>query len=230
MVRSVWLLRASSLVCLVWSAGCAAQRMAVPQDVGKASDEIVISDRSAMSGALADESFTMGPYRVTDVSRKWDSTTSSTVVGVSSSDAKGGFTFGVKAPEGQLKGTCASHQGSQSAGMFGTQSYDVVCQCGGPTQATFSISADTTSHYKGTVTAGSASYVIAGVYTDDKGSNSSKPIGYEVRGTDPVGAVEVAGKGRVWLSKTLDAGARANVACLFAGLLLYKDPGSNIAK
>jgi hypothetical protein len=208
--------------------------MAVPQDVGKTSDEIVISDRSGMSGALVDESFTMGPYRVTDVSRKWDSTSSSTVVGVSSTDAKGGFTFGVKAPEGEIKGTCASHQGEKSVGLlggtFGSQNYDVVCQCGGATQATFSISADTTSHYKGTVTAGGASYAIAGVYTDDKGSTSGKAIGYEVRGTDPVGAVEVAGKGRVWLSKTLDAGARANVACLFAGLLLYKEPSGKIDK
>lgn len=234
MVRSVWWLRASAFLCLGWSAGCAPQRMAVPQDVGKASDEIVISDRSAMSGALVDESFTMGPYRVTDVSRKWDSTTSSTVAGVSSSDAKGGFTFLVKAPQGEQKGTCASHLGEKSVGVlggtFGTQNYDVVCQCGGATPATFSISADTTSHYKGTVSAGSASYVIAGVYTDEKGSTSGTPIGYEVRGTDPIGAVEVAGKGRVWLSKTLDAGARADVACLFAGLLLYKPPASAIDK
>jgi len=234
MVRSVWLLRASAVLWLGSSAGCAAQRMAVPQDVGKTSDEIVISDRSGMSGALVDESFTMGPYRVTDVSRKWDSTSSSTVAGVSSTDAKGGFTFGVKAPQGELKGTCASHQADKSVGLlggtFGTQNYDVICQCGGATQAAFTISADTTSHYKGTVTAGSTSYAIAGVYTDDKGSTSGSPIGYEVRGTDPVGAVEVSGKGRVWLSKTLDPGARADVACLFAGLLLYKPPASKIDK
>jgi len=234
MVRSVWSLRALLVLCLGWSAGCAAQRMAVPQDVGKTSDEIVISDRSAMSGALVDESFTMGPYRVTDVSRKWDSTSSSSVAGVSSTDAKGGFTFGVKAPQGELKGTCASHQAGKSVGFLGgslgSQSYDVVCACGGATQATFTISADTTAHYKGTVTAGSTSYAIAGVYTDEKGSSSGKPIGYEVRGTDPVGAVEVSGKGRVWLSKSLDPGARADVACLFAGLLLYKEPSSDIAK
>ncbi len=40
-------------------------------------------------------------------------------------------------------------------------------------------------------------YVIAGVYTDEKGSSSGKPLGF---------------------------------ACLFAGLLLYKDPGSQIDK
>jgi len=235
MARSVWVLRASSFVFLVGAAaGCASQRMAVPQDVGSASDEIVISDRSGMSGALVDESFTMGPYRVTDVSRKWNSATTSTIVGVSSTDAKGGFTFGLKAPEGELKGTCASHLDEKSVGLLGgtfaSQNYDVVCQCGGATQATFTISADTTSHYKGTVMAGSASYAIEGIYTDEKGSTSGKAIGYQVRGSDPVGAVEVAGKGRVWLSKALEPAARADVACLFAGLLLYKPPTGKIDK
>jgi hypothetical protein len=51
-----------------------------------------------------------------------------------------------------------------------------------------------------------------------------------VHGSDPVGAVEVAGKGRVWLSKSLDPAARADVACLFAGLLLYKEPQGKMDK
>jgi hypothetical protein len=112
----------------------------------------------------------------------------------------------------RIQATCASHLDEKSTGFLGgtlgTQSFNVLCECGGPAQATFSINADTTSHYKGTVTARSASYTIEGVYTDEKGSSSSKPIGYQVRGSDPVGAVEVAGKGRVWLSKSLEPGAR----------------------
>jgi hypothetical protein len=208
--------------------------MAVPKDVGGASDEIVISDRSGMSGALVDESFTMGPYKVVDVSRKWNSTSSSSIAGFSSSDAKGGYTFGLKAPEGEYKATCASQLAAKSVGVFGgalgTQNYNVLCQCGGPADAKFTISADDTSHYKGTVTARSASYQIEGIYTDEKGSSTSKPMGYLVRANDPVGAVEVSGKGRVWLAKTLAPAARADVACLFAGLLLYQPPQAAIDK
>jgi hypothetical protein len=208
--------------------------MAVPKDVGGASDEIAISDRSGMSGALADESFTMGPYKVTDVSRKWNSSTTTTIVGVSASDAKGGYTFGLKSPDGEYKATCASHLDEKSVGLlggtFGSQNYNVLCQCGGAGDANFSISADTTSHYKGTVTARGASYEIEGIYTDEKGSTTSKPMGYLVHASDPVGAVEVSGKGRVWLSKTLAPAARADVACLFAGLLLYQPPQANIDK
>jgi hypothetical protein len=223
-----------ALFLMAAGGACAPAHMAVPKDVGSMSDEIVISDRSGMSGALVDESFTMGPYKVTDVNRKWNSASTSTIVGVSSSEAKGGYTFGLKSPDGEYKGTCASHLDEKSTGFLGgtlgTQNFNVLCECGGPAQATFSINADTTSHYKGTVTARSANYQIEGVYTDEKGSSTSKPIGYEVRGTEPVGAVEVAGKGRVWLSKSLDAGAKADVACLFAGLLLYQPPTAKIDK
>ena len=51
-----------------------------------------------------------------------------------------------------------------------------------------------------------------------------------MRAGDSVSAVEVAGKGRVWLNKSLDADARADLACLFAGLLLYQPPQSKFDK
>ena len=223
-----------SLVVLAAGA-CTSARMAVPKDVGGASDEIAITDRSGMSGALVNESFTMGPFKVVDVSRKWNSSSTSTIVGLSSSEAKGGYTFGLKAAEGEYKGTCASHLDEKSTGFLGgtlgTQNFNVVCECSGASQANFSLNADTTSHYKGTVLARNANYMIEGIYTDDKGSSSSKPLGYQVRGpSDTVAAVEVTGKGRVWLSKSLEPAARGDVACLFAGLLLYQPPQAKIDK
>ena len=80
------------------------------------------------------------------------------------------------------------------------------------------------------MTAHNAKYEIEGIYTDEKGSSTSNVIGYHVHGSDPVGAVEVAGKGRVWLSRALDPGTRADVACLFAGLLLYQQPQTAMDK
>src|SRR5580765_2860419 len=104
---SGWLYFGSLVV--LGAGACTSARMAVPKDVGGASDEIAITDRSGMSGALVNESFTMGPYKVTDVDRKWNSSGTSTIAGVSSSEAKGGFTFGLKMADGEYKGTCASH-------------------------------------------------------------------------------------------------------------------------
>jgi len=224
-----------SLVLVLGAGGCTAAHMAVPKDVGTASDEITITDRSGMSGALVNEAFTMGPYKVTDVDRKWNSSSTSTIVGVSSSEAKGGYTFGLKAADGEYKGTCASHLDEKSTGFLGgtlgTQNFNVVCECSGASQANLSLNADTTSHYKGTALARNANYTIEGIYTDEKGSSSSKPLGYQVRGpNEAVAAVEVTGKGRVWLSKSLEPGARGDVACLFAGLLLYQPPTAKIDK
>ena len=89
---------------------------------------------------------------------------------------------------------------------------------------------DTTSQYRGKVTTRNTTFDIEGIYNDEKGSSSSTAIGYYVHGGDAVGAVEVVGKGRVWLAKTLDAGTRADVACLFAGLLLHKPPSESMTK
>jgi hypothetical protein len=213
---------------------CTPVRMAVPQEVSTVSDEIAISDRSAMSGALVDESFKMGPYQVTDVNRKWNSASSGSIGNYSSGDSKGGYAFGFKSATEASKGQCASQLDEKAASAFGItmgqQSYTVLCECAGPAAAGLMLKADTTSHYHGTLTARNASYTIEGVYTDEKGSSSGKPLGYRVFGPAAVGAVEVSGKGRVWLAKSLDTRARADLACLFAGLLLYQPPQRAIDK
>ncbi|MEA2696169.1 MAG: hypothetical protein QOI66_440 [Myxococcales bacterium] len=221
------------LAALVLQA-CAPARMAVPKDVGTASDEIVVTDRSAMTGALADESFRMGTYQVVDVSRKWNSSSGASIGGFASGSTTGGYTFGLKAAGSEYKGKCASKLNEKSAaflgGSFGKQNVTVLCECGGPASATLSLSADTTSRYRGTLSARNANYTVEGIYTDEAGGSRSTPLGYEVRGGDSVGAVEVAGKGRVWLNKSLDPDARADLACLFAGLLLYQPPQSKFDK
>jgi hypothetical protein len=219
----------------LFAAACTPVRMAVPQDVSGTSDEIAVTDRSSMSGALVDESFKMGPYQIVDVNRKWQSSSSGGIGRFSAANTKGGYAFGVKAPEGVYKGQCASQLDEKQAGVLGiaigSQNYSVLCECDGPAHASFVINADTTAHYKGMITARNTSYAIEGIYTTETGSSTGKPVGYNVHGPqDPVGAVEVSGKGRVWLAKALDPGAKADVACLFAGLLLYKEPSSAMDK
>src|SRR5262245_31464643 len=68
--------RITATLTLVLVSACGAAHMALPADVAQASEEVPITDRSSWSGALADESFGLGPYKVTDVDRKWDSTRS----------------------------------------------------------------------------------------------------------------------------------------------------------
>ena len=115
-------------------------------------------------------------------------------------------------------------------GTFSSQKYDVKCECAGAAQATFEMKSDTMSQYRGKVTARNATFDIEGSTTTRRAHRARRAIGYYVHGGDAVGAVEVVGKGRVWLAKSLDAGTRADVACLFAGLLLHKPPSESMTK
>jgi hypothetical protein len=225
--------RRAPLACLastlLLAGACAPARMAVPPDIGTASDEIDIADRSSMSGALVNESFKMGPYQVVNVDRKWESSSKSSFLGLSSGSSRGGYAFALKAPEGNYQGQCASELDEKAVGVLGVSvgndNYLVHCACSGASKVSLMMNADNASHYRGTVTApDGSSYQLAGIYTDEKGSAVSHPIGFDIRGAGPVGAVEVVGKGRVWMNRSLAPAVRADLACLFAGLLLYQPP------
>ena len=219
-----------SIALTLMMVGCAAPQMAVAPDLVSASDPLVIADRSAMSGSLVDESFKLGPYKVANVDRKWSSTSSGSIGPYSASGTTGGFTYALQAPggAGEYKGSCASRKDSNEVkvlgGVLGQDRYEILCHCAGPTQASFTMKADTTSHFKGIFQTSQASFPLVGIYTNAKGSSASDPLGYEVRGNDPLGAVETTGRGRVWVNRSAATPVREEVACLFAGLLLYKAP------
>lgn len=53
------------------------------------------------------------------------------------------------------------------------------------------------------------------------------PLGYRMDGDAGLGAAEVAFPGRVWLDKKLADVEKAEVACIFVGLMLYKPKEKN---
>jgi hypothetical protein len=79
--------------------------------------------------------------------------------------------------------------------------------------------------YGGTLKAHADNFQLKAIY-DREGPMMSDgtPAGYRVDGQGAVGAVDVLGKGRVWVQKKLGQEQRADLACVFAGLLLYKPP------
>jgi hypothetical protein len=214
---------------------CAPTRMAVPANVAQASDETAVTNRSRASGMFVKEGFTMGPYQVVRVHRGWTSSDGSSwqIGNLSSgtSQRKGFYDFDVKAPVGMYKGQCgmhASEKSTQVGGLVlgGASPVHLECNCsgGGPGVTSFSLESGPEAHGVVTPRAGGA-YPLEGIVTTADGRNSAAvggPIGYEVRGPTPVGAVEVVDKGRIWMSRALDTGARADLACLFVGLLLYR--------
>lgn len=205
--------------------------MALPADVAQASEEVPIVDRSSWSGALVDESFGLGPYKVTDVDRKWDSTRSSSLFGVDRSKSTGGYAFKLAGKDVALDGECATENRQKSKDLGGGWEFSSMraklgCTChDSAASAHLVMEASTKERYEGTLNSGATEYHVVAINERDGGGSSHDPTGYRVDGGEaPLGAVDVMGTGRVWLSKSLEGRSRDDLACLFAGLLLYKPP------
>lgn len=209
--------------------GCAGPTMTVPADVSKVSQQILITERSSFSGALADESFVMGDYKVTDVDRDWNSGSSFSVGGYGSSNTVGGYTYGFETADGKLSGTCATavkEKGASIKGFsIGSQNASVGCECtgdGGGAKVT--LESRNNDEYGGELQVRGGSYQVKAIYEREGGWSDGKPSGYRVDGDAPVGAVDVLKPGKVWLANSVESAERAELACIFAGLLLYQPP------
>jgi hypothetical protein len=214
-------------VLLLGASACAGPRMAPPADLAGSSDVLAVSDRSRASGALVNEGFTLGPYAVTDVDRKWDSSSGVSVGPWGKETKTTGFSFKLAGAGQKLKGKCESELKKQSilslGGSFDWGSTTIACSCeGGADKASLVLSKDANK-----LTIGSTDYPIQQIHSVAGGGDQSAPSGFRADSDAPLGAVEVLYPGQVWLKKGLDEPTRGNVSCLFTGLMLYKPPSDN---
>jgi len=220
------------LLTVAGGLACTPLRMGVPADLAQQSDLIQVTDRSRMSGAFANESFKMGPYEITNVDRKWNSSSSGSVLNFSASEAKTGYTFTFKTAQGESKVQCGSKANQKNTSVMGfditTSQDDIGCACeGAGASSKIQLSAGNGDGLQGTVATRGGNLTAAAVMRFANGSGSSTPVGYEFRTQNVVGAVELAHPGQLWMANALDEQARADVACLAAGLLLYLPPKQN---
>ena len=209
-------------------------QMVVPADVSGALDVIAATDRSLWSGALADETFTLGPYQVTDVDRDWDSSNSGSVsvaeFNFSSGKTEGGYAYRFKTSGGRMSGHCLTEAKDNSFSLnsvdFQSRVAKLSCICNhSETEvARVILQADITAGYSGTLTTSDQQYRMESINEREGGFGSGDPTGYRVDGNQPTGAVEVLNPGRIWLARNLKDPQRARLACTFAGLLLYLPP------
>jgi hypothetical protein len=98
------------------------------------------------------------------------------------------------------------------------------CRCSGSSGAvSLTLEGSTSEQYKGTLSGPDIEYGITAITERNKGPSSHDPLGYRVdTASAPAGAVDLKTPGRVWIGKALEGAAREQVACLFAGLLLYQ--------
>lgn len=213
---------------LIGSTGCG-WNMVEPMDVVQASEELPIKDRSSWQGALVDESFGLGTYKVVDVDRKWNSTQTNSFLNFEASRMRGGYSFALVSGGNKLKGECATEERENSENLGAGAEFSKLiaklgCRCSDAQGATsLTLQGSTTEQYQGTVSAPDLEYKISALTQRTKGWESHDPLGYRIDGPSaPIGAVDLKKPGRVWISKAVEGSAREHVACLFAGLLLYQ--------
>jgi hypothetical protein len=227
------ILYATAFVSVVSVSGaCTPARIAVPADLAKEAEEIQVTDRSRMTGALANESFKMGSFQITDVDRKWNSSSGFTIGRFSSEGKKTGYSFTFKGPGGEAKVKCASEHVNKEAKLFGgsigTSAATIGCQCEGPgAQAELVLSTNEFNTYSGQAQTRGGAYSVTAIDKCETGSCGVSPAGYDIRAQSAAGAFEIFHPGRLWLARSLAADARADLACLAAGVMLYLPPSEN---
>jgi hypothetical protein len=229
-------LGAMSVVVGFGAAGCAGPRMVAPADVAKGSQILEVTDRSAMTGSLANESFKLGSFDVSDVDRDWNKKSSFSVVGYSDATTTTGYSYKLKAGGAAWDGSCASSASEQGVRVLGG-SVDwgktrITCECkqAGATASVVlnSNSPDSEKNAAGVLTVGDSKYKVSAVNETDSTNLTSGAVGFRYDGQDgAMGAVEVMRPGRVWLKTGLPEPLRLPVACVSAGLMLYQPPSDN---
>jgi len=206
--------------------------MAAPADLNQGMDELPVEGRSMASGMLVNEDFKIAPYQVVNVSRGAKHTSKFSVFGASKSNSESGYSFDFKSGDKTVHGECTAEAGEKGFSLGSTsiskQTAKLGCACGNDAAPSASVvmGAETGGNgYGGTLKAHADSFQLKAIYEREGAMLSDGgPAGYRVDGQGVVGAVDVLGKGRVWVQKKLGADQRADLACVFAGLLLYKPP------
>ncbi|MGH7438971.1 MAG: hypothetical protein ACRENE_25060 [Polyangiaceae bacterium] len=212
--------------------------MAVPSDVRAESDELHVEGRSLMAGGLlSKEHFRFGDYAVTEVSRGGSgsgATPYPTFAGFDvDSESRIAFTF--KHGADVLPGACVAETHESSTELVRVKlhgkSARFGCACGDPgaPAATMTLVLPASGlGIEGSMNAGGTPLSVKALYDLEGAGPASDPSGYRVDGERGVAAaVDVLGGGRAWMGKSVDALQRTAVACMLAGLFLYRPPGSD---
>jgi hypothetical protein len=215
--------------------------MQVPADIAGQADIVDATQRKIQTSSLSKEDFILGAFSVSKVNREWDSNKRLEFPGWSKDNPTAGFTFTFGTPEGEATGVCATEKGAKAAAPEGgTSSGESVqrfaCACMGPpgtpprAEGWITIEGTEAKGFQGEFQGRSVNGQVGmsgkakSIQVFEDGSKRAEPTGYELRTEKEGAAVEVIFPGRVWLPRTFDAAAKNDVACLAAGLLLYRTP------
>ncbi|MCK9524123.1 MAG: hypothetical protein M0R76_13935 [Proteobacteria bacterium] len=216
-------------IALLALAGCAAATMKIPTDFTDM-EVIDATNRSKASGAMVNESFSLGPYAISDVNRKWNSKSSRGIAGFSAEKSTGGYQYKFATAEASSESECLLTGSKKSVGLLKgfsmeKQASNFACSCQlSGRDAHVVLDAGNDGKFTGTLTTETGTYDIQAIYERDGAMSDGSPAGYRVDGEGIMGGVESLKPGRIWLSAGLSDNDRDDLSCLFAGLMLYQAP------
>jgi hypothetical protein len=222
-------LLALSLMLLSTSA-CKAPHIVVPSEIARASDEVAVTDRSSMTGSLANESFKLGSYAVDDVDRAWDKKSTVSLFGAASEKAEGSYRYKLNGGAQAFSGQCAAERAVKSWTVDSATSIESTfsnlrCTCGGASSPIkVAVSAADDGKASGELHTSAGSYEVQGIYQGDEYMFGTEPAGYRLESGQRRAAVETLRPGRAWFPRDIGEPERTELACLFAGLMLYLPP------
>ena len=224
----------ATLFLVLVAAACQKQHMAVPADLATAAQLLPVEDRSGATGLLVNEGFRFGPYRVSDVDRDWTRRGSEWAGWnpfKSRETTRAGYAYKFTQGTSAAAGQCMSNVGLDKLDLpvIGEVTQDVgmlACRCQGSGMSIDGIVEQKGGDaWQGQLNTRGGVLVLASVSRLENGATTREPTGFEARDTQrSVAAVETLRPGRIWLATTLDAPTQAELACLFAGFLLYQQP------
>ena len=188
-----------------------------------------VTNRGNFTGSWADESFVFGPYQVSQVDRRGVRSSGWSVpipVGtIGNTSTTSGYTFTFTAPGGHSQGECSTQFGQrQKFSSFAAESSQVGCRCAGGGLNSEVMMSGPGGAWQGQAMLHGYPVPMRSFSEYTNGVTSSLPFGFEVRAQNVLGAMASKRPGKVWLAHNLDPLTHAELACLFAGFLLYQQP------
>lgn len=227
--RGRWCGGMIAVLCAGGQWACTTPQMAVPPDIGPATEAVPIQGRTSASGMFVSEGFKIGDFDVVDVSRGGKSKSRFGAFGGFKSSEESGYSFDLKRGDQNLHGECeaeATEAGATLGGItISNEKKKLACACGNEATPVASVvmqASTADQQYGGSLKAHDATYDVKAIYDRQGGMSDGNPSGYRVDGNGVQGAVDVLGPGRMWLARGLEGDKRTDVTCVFAGLLLFK--------
>jgi hypothetical protein len=191
-----------------------------------------VTNRGRATGSWANESFTFGPYQVSDVSRTGSTSVGLKVTGVpgvgsvGNDRSRAGYSYTFTAPGGQSRGECSNRLDERDVPWAASEASRIGCRCqGGGLDSEVALQGPNGS-WTGQALLHGYPVPMRAFDRFTNGVYSKIPLGFEAKADAVVGAMASARPGKVWLANYLDPVSQAELACLFAGFLLFQTPKS----